>query len=384
MTDFELPLLQVDSVVSVSSATALALVNRDPSPGETDIPVDSTIRLELVAPDGGTTATIALSTVSVTVNGVQAVGYSGGTFFITAPFLGSRAGGVTSAWHALIILDPVAGLPSLGAINMVVEASLTDGTTLREEYSFGIEDRTGPVVESALALDQLTVRVSFSEPVALAAAPGFIFTALGAPAVAPGVAGVTFEGNDALVTLDTELSPGIEYRVRATGVADTHGNLVVAPTDNTTFTGFRPQWPPGRVFDLWGMLPKHNRADDSTGDLARFVACFQDVASLLLTSVDRWVEIFDFERAPEAFVDVILQDLGNPFNFDLTLADKRRLCSVLVQIYRQKGTAPGLKNAVRFFLGLEVEVLSFVQEVLTLGESFLGYDWELGLSLIHI
>jgi hypothetical protein len=49
-------------------------------------------------------------------------------------------------------------------------------------------------------------------------------------------------------------------------------------------------------------------------------------------------------------------------------------------MYRQKGTAPGIRNAVRFFLGLEITILAFTADTLVLGESELGVDWILGPS----
>ncbi len=60
------------------------------------------------------------------------------------------------------------------------------------------------------------------------------------------------------------------------------------------------------------------------------------------------------------------------------LVDKRRLLNVLVAIYREKGTALGIENAIRFFLGLEVDVTSYNGESLVLGDSLLGEDWILG------
>ena len=50
-------------------------------------------------------------------------------------------------------------------------------------------------------------------------------------------------------------------------------------------------------------------------------------------------------------------------------------------MYRLKGTAPGIVNAVRFFLGVEVTAITaFASETLVLGESELGVDWVLGPS----
>ena len=43
MSTLELPALYVDSVALVVTAPRLVLVNRDPSPGETGVPIDSTV-----------------------------------------------------------------------------------------------------------------------------------------------------------------------------------------------------------------------------------------------------------------------------------------------------------------------------------------------------
>ncbi len=48
-------------------------------------------------------------------------------------------------------------------------------------------------------------------------------------------------------------------------------------------------------------------------------------------------------------------------------------------MYRQKGTAAGIRNAIRFVLGIDVEAITpFTGTTIILGESELGVDWELG------
>jgi phage tail-like protein len=169
--------------------------------------------------------------------------------------------------------------------------------------------------------------------------------------------------------------------VTVTGVADLQGNPIVTPTDSAEFAGFRPSRPSNRRFDLWSMLPRYNRRTDATGDLWRFIACLQEVTDLFLAEVDRFTDIFDIERAPEDFLDLILLDLGNPFPFELDELGKRRLAAVLVEMYRQKGTAIGIKNAIRFFLDIDITAITaFIGTTLVLGESELGVDWELGPS----
>jgi phage tail-like protein len=232
------------------------------------------------------------------------------------------------------------------------------------------------------------VRVSFDEPVKqLDAAAGndalnpalYAFTRLSAPAVdaeAALVEPVTDSAVDVLT--DTELTPGGSYRVTVRDVVDLFGNPVAAPDDRAEFLGFVPARPARRRFDLYQLLPAMNRREDETGDLRRFLACLQEVTDLLVHDVDRFTDVLDPDLAPEGFLELMLLDLGSPFPFDLSLVDKRRLLNVLVAIYREKGTAVGIKNAIRFFLGLEVEVVAYSGEALVLGESLLGEDWVLG------
>ena len=63
------------------------------------------------------------------------------------------------------------------------------------------------------------------------------------------------------------MTPDVLHEVVAVGVTDLLGNAVLGPYDRASFTGFRPARPLTRRFDLWRMLPKHNRRDDHTGDL---------------------------------------------------------------------------------------------------------------------
>jgi phage tail-like protein len=104
------------------------------------------------------------------------------------------------------------------------------------------------------------------------------------------------------------------------------------------------------------------------------------VTDLVLVDIDRFTDILDPDLAAEPVLDLMLGELGNPFAFDLSVVDKRRLLNVLVAMYREKGTARGIINAIRFFLRLEVQITAYAGEALFLGESLLGEDWILGPS----
>jgi len=380
--DDPMPALYVDDVVAVDHDAQLALVNRDPGPSELGVPIDWTIAFELI--DTGL-AGVSLVGTTVWVNGVKA--YDGDSGGFQAGFDGPDSAVSAPAADTLrIVLDPTAPFTSEQLVTVRVQSELVGGgSPLDESYSFTTEDVQAPqlvmVGRPAVALDQRTVRLEFDEDVVVADASAIILTPRTFPAVPLVVVEAQADGHFVVVTVDTEMTPGANYQIDVSNgaVEDTDGN----PTDPfewVSFDGFRPEAPYNRRFLLWYMLPQKNRDDDETGDLRRFIDCLQEVVDLLLFDIDRFPEIFDIERCSSTFIDLILADLGDPFDVDLEDADKRRLATVLVQMYREKGTAEGIENAIRFFLGIEVEVQALNDLVMRLGVSRLGDNWTLGTT----
>ncbi len=358
----ELPSLHVDDVVVVTAPTRLVLINRDPGSDEADVPLNWTIGLEVV--DIGTDG-VDLAATQVRIDGTLA--FDGG---VLPGYDGTRAQVAQTADTLRIVLDPAVPFESQANIEIRVVSRANGGVhTLDQTYTFTAEDKTAPRVLAAQATSATTVKIEFDEDIDIINIEGFSFTPLDAPAVSIAPLDSLADSNMVTVTLDTEMTPDARYRVTVSGVTDASDNPISPPYDSTVFTGYRLAHPLNRRFDLWSMLPKHNRRADVTGDLRRFIACLQEVTDLLLAEVDQFSDIFDLERAPERFLDLILRDLGNPFPFDLDVLGKRRLASVLEEMYRQKGTAIGVKNAIRFFLGLEVEILPFAADTLILGET---------------
>jgi phage tail-like protein len=245
-------------------------------------------------------------------------------------------------------------------------------------------------VVGAQARELARVRVSFDHEVQQVDAAGrddalnparYALTRVSAPAVEAVVAAVESVTSSAVDLLtDVPLTPAASYRLDVEGVADVSGTVIDAADGTAVFTGFVPPRPASRMFELYRFLPELNRREDETCDLQRFLACLQEVTDLGLVDIDRFTDILDPDIAAEPFVDLMLGELGNPFSFDLSVVDKRRLLNVLVAMYREKGTGGGIINALRFFLGLEVQVTAYAGEALSLGESLLGEDWVLGPS----
>jgi len=377
LAEVELPALYVDSTAAAVSTVRLVLVNRDPGPDETAVPIDSTVALELVdtGPSGVDRAATRVWLSELLV-------FDGSRSPELLPeYAGPLSGVIQTADTLRVVIHPLAPFQSEAEITVRVESRTIDAAAgLAEIYRFVIQDRTAPRVVAAQATGPRTVVVSFDEPVLVADTPSFELQPRASPAMPVFVLDAVADAELVVLTLDTEMTPDVAYEAHAVGIADLAGNPVLPPYDRAQFDGFRPAYPAARRFGLWLFLPRHNRRDDTTGDLERFIRCLQEPTDLLLASADAFPDIFDLERAPEPFLDAILADLGNPFVFELDLVGRRRLASLLVEMYRQKGTAKGIKNAVRFFLGVETTIEAFASDTLALGDAELGVNWILGPS----
>jgi phage tail-like protein len=381
----EIPAVYLDAIVLDPTPARPVLINRDPDPGEVEVPIDATVALDItdVGPAG-----IDVAATKVFVAG--ALAFEGGTF--TPAFVGPGSAATNPQPDTLrIVIDPIAPFLSLQQVPVRVVTQTAGGAfALDTIWSFRCQDLTAPQVVGAQARELKRVRVSFDEEVKQTDPIGdddalnpdrYRLTRLSAPAVEASVVGVEAVTGSAVDLLtDTELTPGANYRLDVDGIVDLFGNAVTAPTNTATLAGYVPARSASRRFDLYSLLPEMNRREDETGDLQRFLACLQEVTDLLLADVDGFTDILDPDRARENFLDLMLAELGNPFPFDLSLVDKRRLLNVLVAVFREKGTAAGIRNAIRFFLGFEVDITSYAGEALILGESLLGEDWVLGPS----
>ncbi len=394
-TVVELPSAQFDALIEDAVPAVVGdtptLINQDPEPGEALVPKSTSVTLDVATL--AASGTVDLSTVSVYIAG--ALAFQAGAF--QAGFAGSYTNPVPDVLRVLV--DRAVDFDSEQVVSVRVVARAVGGaSSLDTTYSFTVADTTAPRVVSAEARDLNVVRVTFSESVVqdgavdLASAlrpASWAIDRLGdylqplVSAYVVSVASVEAALNQVDLTTDIPLTPGGTYQVRCASVEDIAGNAIAPPYDSALFVGWAPPRPEGRVFDLYQKLADINRAEDETLDLKRFIACLQEVTDILLYDVDRWVDIIDPDLAPEDFVDAMLADLGNPFAFELTLADKRRLVQVLVPIYQLKGTEPGIKDVIRFFLKLEVSVDPYNSSLTTwiLGDGELGVDSNLGTTV---
>lgn len=391
--EVELPGVYLDQVIQDQTTDRLVIFNRLPGPGQGDVPLSSAIFFTIVdtGPDG-----VDLASITVKVNGVDALVPGSG---FQSGFYGDISA-VTGGY--LVEIDSPAPLPSDVDVSVRVIASTVGGTAHYDAtYAFHTIDQTPPVVQSALASSPTTVLVTFSEPVleddaadagdALNATNYVLQLVSGAPAVTPEVVGATASGASAVeLELDMEMTPRATYRVVVTGAEDVHGNAVAAPNNAAVFTGYAPQIPEGRDFDIWSFFPELNQLEDDSGDLRALIGCWQEVTNLLLSKIDAFVErVIDPDFCDAAQLDLMLADLGNPFAFAVGLDEqsKRRLVQTLVAIYREKGTDVGIVDAIRLFMGIEVTITQPQIGGPPLGQAIIsgpsGQAWVLGAASLR-
>ena len=385
----ELPAVYIDRVAIDEVATPIFLNQRFPEDGQTGVPhTDQQVRVQVSDTTG---IGLDTSTIEVTIAGTLA--YDGGAGGFQTGFSGTATTtGISNSDFTLDVDLSLQTYTSEQTVSVRVVGDTTGGAnSIDQTYTFTMGDIVAPEVVSATAVEKKLIRVVFNEDVKQVSSSNsddalnpsnYVFTRTSTPAANVEATCVrSISATEVEVESDITLTFGASYLLATQNIEDTAGNVVTAPTSTAAFTGFVPLFPAGRRFDLLQMIPAIVRREDSTGDLKKFTSVLQEVTDLLLCTIDRFTDIVDIDIAPEFYVDLILCDLGNPFRFNLSLIDKRRLARVLVDIYREKGTCQGIVNASRFFLGVELDCDQFnVSDYWILGDSQLGDTTVLGPS----
>jgi phage tail-like protein len=391
--EIEIPAVYLDQLILDDAAPDLSVVNRDPQSGEARVPRDGDVAFDLAdttgsAPDASAT--------QIFVDGVLA--YDGSAGGAQPGFSVAESTPVSGQRRFVVDVLPMPFESEAVVVVRVVSANLAATASVDDTWVFTAADETPPRILSAFARELRRVRATFDEPV-LQADPAGAGDALNpaswrldpiqpddvTPAIPVGVSSVkTVSDFEVDLILDDDPS-FVDYDLVALDVLDAEGNAVDAPLDRARFAAFVPPQPARRDWNLYRWLPEFNRDEDMSGtrDLLRFTNALQEVIDLQLYDVDRWVEIFDVDGAEERYLDAILVGLGNPFPWveELSETDKRRLIRVLVDMYKQKGTIPGIQNVVRFFLGIEVTIDEYSAAGWILGVDLLGDTVVLGTDV---
>lgn len=376
----EIPAVYLDEW-TFDPTDGLFLTNRSPQPGETGVNRDLDVNLDV----SDTASDIDETNTQIYVQGVLAYdGAAGGAQpgFDVSPIAHPVLAGV-SRWRIKRTLHDL--YPSETVVEVrVVSRNLLGTHVLDETYSYTTADETAPVVIQAQSRDHKVVRVVFDEPVDDSALEPtrYVFERREGPSVAVTAVSVDRVTSSVVdVNLDVTITRALLYRLTVTGVLDVLGNEILEPGSSVDFRGYECAFPVERDFEFWKMLSRIARDEDDDDTLFRTASVVQEIIDTLLCEIDRWTDIVDVDVAAERYVDHMLIGLGNPFDFDLDLEDKRRLVRTLVRIYQRKGTTLGIIDVVRFFLGLEVTIDEWNTSTgWILGDSELGVDTILGPS----
>lgn len=187
------------------------------------------------------------------------------------------------------------------------------------------------------------------------------------------------------IELIDDLTPNTSYNLEVVKVSDLAGNPVGSLYP---FTSWQLKQVPDREWDLWNMIPAFNKEKDVTQDLERFIKTLNETAQVLLHDVDRFGDLLDPMAMKDDVVDVMLESLGNPLAFvgGLSLDKKRDLIPLLVPMYKLKGVAKGIEDAVTFFVGKDVTVVPWElpADTWTIGSSLLGFNTYVGPSKSYV
>jgi phage tail-like protein len=384
----KLPGVYLD-LIEVGTDTGIIVANTTPEASTPfPAPVDTDIEFDIFALDSSGYDDLQTK---VWVNDTLAYDGAAGGFMVG--FGGSVA---SDSGDAHFTINPDSNFGSSETVEVrVVSQLIGGGASVDYTYTFKTVDTVRPKVVNAEARDAQTVRVFFDSGMTDddatatgdALNPGnYAVVFVGANDRDAGVYGTPtaitrVSGGRYDVAVDVVLTFGKPYRVEVVNAEDEAGNVIDYSANTYDFTSWSPpDWPDLRSFSLWKMLsPDDRKSDESSGDLERFISMLQDIVDVLLWSTDRMSTIWDIYECDSQYLDPLLADAGNPFDFDFTDTEKRKLLARIDELYGQKGTARGIINALRFLIGLDPVIISeYNTEAWLLGEGLLGVDTYLG------
>jgi phage tail-like protein len=390
-----------------------AVIQRDPQPNETDIDKDTHIKMMLVDLEGAQSSsssgfghgpfghfpfghaaamTFGIFDFDVYVDGDRILSWNKTTETATwyLGYTGTVTPSLPTTPYAFYIVDAIP--PSEFSSEQIVEVRAVvtpSAPALDVTYQFEVEDLTPPNIISADSIDSFTIRMTFDDNMSVEG----LSSALNISSYSierlnidpmPGVNLIienitAVEGSSDTqfdIVVDWEQTPGCQYSISVTqDVTDSSSNPMI-PDASILFNGFSPIIPAGRRFSHWRqMVPLKNRLEDSTQDAERFSNCIQEILNLMLHEIDRFTDQFDPDLCSDEQIDVMLLDMGNPFDWaelELTAAQRRKLLRFLLDIYLSKGTATGIEQTVLFLLGEVIQIVDYLSEGWVLGVDALG------------
>lgn len=129
---------------------------------------------------------------------------------------------------------------------------------------------------------------------------------------------------------------------------------------------------------LWDALPRFWRREAPAEPLASLVRLADDALGDRYDDTGQLLTLDDPLTCAARWLPELARAKGWTLDTTLPEALQRKIVALLVPLYREKGTAPGLLDAVRLFLGEEAYLRGERRQAWRLGRSHLG-----GLSFVY-
>lgn len=383
--DAELPAVYVDAAISANNTPDSMVSCRSPAPDAMHIWPSRPIEFQAFALDGS-----GLASVSIFVNG-DLIAVLGGSNASVTSFI---AAGWTIQTSVLAFTDavttytltPQAGWLSQSTVSVTALVTTGSNKTRGHQWQFTIADTAGPRMSSATAIGVYTIMVEWNETISDDSLNPEYFRII-APPLAAALNVVDVQRDSELteriiVYIDQPATPGATYTIIASrDVTDLVGNQVELEYESAQFMTYSsPLTPENRELLLYKELPAAERDTDQLGELDFFCAVLDEALRALIVVADDWpLIVTDPDTAGEPWLDLMLWDLGNPFEWlPLDIPRKRLLVRWMDALVALKGSGIGIRAAIRFLLGIEVQVHVYAWGPEGLGSAVMGESWILG------
>lgn len=366
-----LPCMVLDGVVIDETVTDIAFENRFPYPNQTSVPSAlPTWEFDYANYD---TVSVPSADLVITVNSV--VIYTGGGDVFGTTVISAA----TARRNRVVITPSGAGPWNTPGVNGLQTIVIAGPGGISGTWSWNQALEVPPVIGRAIALGGSLIEVEFTadmdggedvlDPGAYDLFPNVT------PAFPPEVTAVTrVNAMTYRLTLDDNITFRVPYTLTVSKtMTDATGELF-ADGLRSYVVGALEFIRDNRVFDVFEMFPRFNRCNDPDNELLHLSRVIQDIFGQILHRIDSFPSVLDPRTAPLATVCDMLSDFGNDnmFTFDMTEAEKRQLVLEIARFQEQVGTEPGMEDAIRFFLGLDVEIVTRADSI----------SWTLGISLL--